>query len=146
MKTAVASLLCLSTAQPATIERGASSEMNLPGGSAVRAELLGSGFAPLDADRARSVQAPTLLVTGQHSIALFHRLTDRLEELLPHTERIEIRGASHIIHEDNAPAYNAAVLAFLARRCQAASLCSSRPSASASGNYQTEGIEIPFPK
>jgi pimeloyl-ACP methyl ester carboxylesterase len=38
---------------------------------------------------------------------------DRLEELLPRVERIEIPGASHITHEDNAPAYRAAVLSFL---------------------------------
>lgn len=79
----------------------------------VKAELLGSGFLPLDANQVRRVQAPTLLITGQHSIGLFHCLTDRLEELLPHNERIEIPGASHMMHEDNAPAYNAAVLSFL---------------------------------
>jgi pimeloyl-ACP methyl ester carboxylesterase len=81
----------------------------------IEAELLGSGFAPLDDDELRSVQTPTLLVTGESSPAFFHHLMDRLEELLPNTERVEISGASHIMHEDNAAAYNAAVLAFLAR-------------------------------
>ena len=33
---------------------------------------------------------------------------------MPRTKRIEISGASHIVHEDNAPAYNEAVLSFLA--------------------------------
>lgn len=82
----------------------------------VKAELLGSGYVPLAADRVRGVQAPTLLVTGRQSIALFRHLTNRIEELLPRTERIEIHGASHIMHEDNAPAYNAAVLSFLTGR------------------------------
>lgn len=81
----------------------------------VKAELLGSGFVPLDASRVRRVRVPTLLVTGQKSIGLFHCLTDRLAELLPNVDRIEVPGASHMMHEDNAPAYNAAVLSFVGR-------------------------------
>lgn len=80
-----------------------------------KAELLGSGFPPLGADQVRSIQTPTLLVTGQRSPGLLLRLTDRLQELLPHTEQIEIRGTSHLMHEEDASAYNAAVLSFLAR-------------------------------
>jgi len=81
----------------------------------IEAELLGSGFPPLDDGQLRSVGAPTLLICGQSSPGLFHRLADRIEELIPRTERIAIPGASHIMHEDNARAYNAAVLSFLAR-------------------------------
>lgn len=81
----------------------------------IRAELLGSGFAPLAADHVRRVAVPVLLVTGQRSIGLFHRLTDRLAELLPHAERVEIPEALHAMHEDNAPAYTDAVLSFLSR-------------------------------
>jgi pimeloyl-ACP methyl ester carboxylesterase len=40
---------------------------------------------------------------------LFHRLIDRLEELLPRCERSEIPDAPHTMHEANAPAFNAAV-------------------------------------
>lgn len=80
----------------------------------VRAELLGSGFAPLRGETLRALRVPALLVTGERSVALFHRLAERLAELLPRTERVEIPGASHAMHEDNAPAFNAAVLAFLA--------------------------------
>jgi len=79
----------------------------------IKAELLGAGFPPLDDEQLRSIQAPTLLLCGQSSPRLWHRLTDRLQELLPHAERIQIPGASHIMHEDNAPAYNAKILAFL---------------------------------
>jgi pimeloyl-ACP methyl ester carboxylesterase len=86
----------------------------------IKAEFLGSGFAPVDAAQVHSVHTPTLLVNGQRSPALFHRLIDWLQELLPHSERIEIHRASHIIHEDNTPAYNAAVLSFLSRHRQAA--------------------------
>jgi pimeloyl-ACP methyl ester carboxylesterase len=88
--------------------------------SNVKAELLGSGFVPLDAGEIQKTDVPTLLVTGEKSIGLFHRLTDRLEELLPRTERAEIPGASHMMHEDNARAYNRAVQLFLERHTEAA--------------------------
>jgi pimeloyl-ACP methyl ester carboxylesterase len=77
------------------------------------AEFLGSGFAPLTADDVRGVHVPTLLVNGRHSHRVFHRLTDRLEELLPRAERIEIAGSSHIVHEDDPQAFNRAVQSFL---------------------------------
>jgi len=44
-----------------------------------------------------------------------HGVIDRLEELMPNTTRVEIRNASHIVHEDNTPDYNTAVLSFLER-------------------------------
>jgi pimeloyl-ACP methyl ester carboxylesterase len=84
-------------------------------GNTFKAEFLGSGFAPLTDDQVRRVRVPSLLLTGAQSPKLWHRLTDRLEELLPSAERVEIPGASHIMHEDNAPAYREAVLGFLAR-------------------------------
>lgn len=87
--------------------------------NAIKAEFLGSGFAPLDAEQVRNVCAPALLITGRHSHSLFHRLADRLDELLPYIERIEIEGASHIMHEDNALAYNQAVEVFLEKHRQA---------------------------
>lgn len=86
----------------------------------IQVEFFGSGFAQLSAEKVRRVQIPTLLVGGQHSPGLFHCLTDRFEELLPHTERIAINGASHIVHEDNAPACNQAVLPFLEKHHQTA--------------------------
>lgn len=83
----------------------------------IPAELTGSGFLPLEAGQLRGVTTPTLLVTGRSSPRVFHRLADRLEELLPRTERAEIPESSHIMHEDNAPAYNAAVRAFIDKHC-----------------------------
>ena len=87
----------------------------------IKAELLGSGFAPLDAAQVGRVQIPVLLVTGQNSIPLFRHLIDRLEELLPQTQRVEIPAALHAMHEDNALAYNSAVLSFLKNHRTAAS-------------------------
>jgi pimeloyl-ACP methyl ester carboxylesterase len=82
--------------------------------NSIQAELLGPGFSPLDERALRRLATPTLLLTGEQSPRLFHHLADRLEELLPHAERIEIPGASHSVHEDGASSWNAAVLAFLA--------------------------------
>lgn len=82
--------------------------------NAIRAEFVGSGFAPLRAGEVRSMQAPTLLITARHSPRLFHRLADGLHALLPHAERLEIPGASHILHEDNPEAFNTGVLRFVA--------------------------------
>lgn len=85
----------------------------------VIAEFLGSGFVPVDPGGVRKIEAPTLLVTGALSPAIFHRLNDRLKELLPRAQWVEIAHASHSMHEDNALAFNSAVLSFFAGRCGA---------------------------
>ena len=79
----------------------------------IEAEFLGSGFLPVDPAEVGRVQVPTLLINGAESPRLFHRLVERLHELLPHSKRIVLPGASHIAHEDNPDAYNAAVAAFI---------------------------------
>ncbi len=81
----------------------------------IPAEIVGSGYAPLEPDQVREVETPALLITGERSPRLFHRFIDRLQGLLPHSERIQIPGASHIMHEDNGAAYSSAVLSFLRR-------------------------------
>jgi pimeloyl-ACP methyl ester carboxylesterase len=80
-----------------------------------KAQLLGEGFPPLSDGEVRGVTAPTLLLVGERSPAFFHRLTDRLEELLPNVERAEVPGASHIMHEDNPQAVNQLIAGFLGR-------------------------------
>lgn len=62
----------------------------------------------------QTIEVPTLLISGQRSPRLFHLLLDRLEELIPDTQRVQIPDASHIMHEDNVAAYNAAVRTLLA--------------------------------
>jgi pimeloyl-ACP methyl ester carboxylesterase len=91
-------------------ERKAQSRDNL---SNIVAEILASDFAPLPVEQVRALDRPVLLVTGERSIPLFHRLIDRIQELLPRSRRVEIEGATHMMHEENAPAFNAAVLEFL---------------------------------
>jgi pimeloyl-ACP methyl ester carboxylesterase len=67
----------------------------------------------IDADDLRRTRCPVLLVTGELSPDFLLRLTDRLEELLPIVERVEIPDASHIMHAENAPAVNEAIVGFL---------------------------------
>jgi pimeloyl-ACP methyl ester carboxylesterase len=81
----------------------------------LRAQVLGAGFPPLSDDEVHRVAAPTLLITGERSPAYPLRLTDRLQQLLPNAERVEIPGASHLMHEENAAAFNRASVDFLAR-------------------------------
>ena len=84
--------------------------------SNIRAEWLGSGLLPLDDVALRRLNIPVLLVEGENTIPMFRRLLDRLEELLPDTERVSIPGATHSSQEDNPQAYNAAVIDFLQRQ------------------------------
>lgn len=72
-------------------------------------------FPPIDDAGVRSIRAPALLMTGEYGPTALHHLTDRLQELLPHAERVEIAGASHLMHEDDPAAVNEAILDFLAR-------------------------------
>jgi len=80
----------------------------------LRASMLHDvGFPSLTDADVRGVRVPVLLVTGDRSPAVLLRLTDRLEELLPVVQRVQIPDASHIMHEENAPAVNAAIGGFL---------------------------------
>jgi len=81
--------------------------------NAIKAELTGSGFAPLKDEKIRGVEIPTLLMNGSESPALFHRLLDRLEELIPDTKRFKVPEASHIMHEDNPSVFSKTVQTFL---------------------------------
>jgi len=73
------------------------------------------GFPPFGEEDARRVGTPTLLVTGERSAPVLHRLVDRLQQLMPRAQKMEIRNASHFMHEDRPQEFNERVLAFLAR-------------------------------
>jgi pimeloyl-ACP methyl ester carboxylesterase len=80
----------------------------------IAAELTSDQFMmPLPDAEIRRIRAPTLLVTGETSPPLWHRLAERLADLIPDSKLVDIPASSHIMHEDNAPAYNRAALAFL---------------------------------
>lgn len=73
----------------------------------------------LDPDLLASIRCPSLLVGGGRSPAVFARLLDRLEEMLPEAERVTVPGASHLVQEDRPEPFHEAVEAFL-ERCAAA--------------------------
>jgi len=79
----------------------------------IQAEYLSDSFGPLTDAEVRSIKAPSLLVSGEDSPRLWALLTDYLHELIPDSQRVAIPNASHIVHEDNATAFNLRVLEFL---------------------------------
>lgn len=83
--------------------------------------VLRAGLPPLDEEQVRRVSVPTLLVTGQQSAPVLHRITDRLQSLIPVAERVDIGDASHLMFEDRPDEFNQAVLDFLARMGNGAS-------------------------
>ncbi len=85
----------------------------LANGKPLSSELLGAGFPAFTDDDVRRIQTPTLLVTGKKSPAMLLRLTDRLQQLLPNAQRVDIAGASHLMHYEQPAALNAAVLEFI---------------------------------
>lgn len=80
------------------------------------AQLTHTKFSLLDQDDLRRVTVPTLLLSGEQSPPLMRLLTDRLQEFLPHAERVNIPDASHDAHIDNPSAVTSAILTFLTRR------------------------------
>jgi pimeloyl-ACP methyl ester carboxylesterase len=102
----------------------------------LRAQLLGAGFPPLSEHDVRGIRVPTLLMTGERSPAFLLRLTDRLQQLLPNAERVEILGASHAMQEENPGAVNEAMLGFLACHASKASARVDGSTASASSDDQ----------
>ncbi|MDQ0376220.1 alpha/beta fold hydrolase [Amycolatopsis thermophila] len=83
--------------------------------SALRAQMLGAGFPPLDPAQVRAVRVPALLVSGELSPKMMSAMTEYLAELLPVVERVRIPGGSHLMHEDRPDAVNAAIREFLRR-------------------------------
>lgn len=79
----------------------------------VRAQLLGNFPPRITEDEVRSITAPVLLLTGDESPVLFHRLSGILFQLLPNAQQKMIEGASHIVHEDAADTTNLSILNFL---------------------------------
>ncbi len=93
----------------------------------IAAELTGSGMSPLTAADVRAVRQPVLLLTAERSPAVFHRLADGLEELLPNVERAEISAASHILYEDNPDEFAQTLQAFLAQHASRVPKKSAQP-------------------
>jgi pimeloyl-ACP methyl ester carboxylesterase len=70
--------------------------------------------APTVIDALATIQAPALVVVGEHDAA-YLRSAEVMAAKLPHAERVTIADAGHIVNIEQAAAFDAAVLAFLAR-------------------------------
>ena len=78
-------------------------------------EIDAMGSEDITCSEAATIQAPTLLLTGDASPPMFLLVSRELARFLPHVEHVQIRGASHLLHVMQPQAYNAVVLEFLAR-------------------------------
>ena len=72
-------------------------------------------YGQLTRDEVGSIHCPVLLLTGEISPRIFHRVIDELEPVLPNVERTEIPSTSHVMHAGNPEDYNQTVLDFLSR-------------------------------
>ncbi len=70
--------------------------------------------APFTRVEAQSIQAPTLLLKGEHSPRSFHRIVDGFLAALPYGRQAVIPNAYHAMNIDNPSAFTREVLAFLA--------------------------------
>ncbi len=84
--------------------------------STLKALALRADLPPLSEGPVRHMPIPTLLINGTESPDLLVRLLERLEFLLPNVERLEVKGASHFMHEDDPATVNQAILDFLKRQ------------------------------
>jgi pimeloyl-ACP methyl ester carboxylesterase len=87
----------------------------LDNAGAMKAALLVEHFAPMTEADVRTIQAPTLLLTGSASPAYLQLLSERLAKLLPRAEWQRLRGVGHFAHEEDPAAFAGAVEGFLAR-------------------------------
>lgn len=81
----------------------------------LEAELVRGGLEDITEAQVATVQAPALLVNGERSPPVFHRLNDILGKRLPNAARVTVPAASHWAHEDNPGQFNTAVFEFLSR-------------------------------
>ncbi len=76
---------------------------------------LRSGFPEFSEDDARALKVPTLLVSGDHSPVHLTSVTDRLQELLPDVERLNIADAGHAMFISHPDEFNRGVIDFIDR-------------------------------
>ena len=61
------------------------------------------------------MQAPTLLLSGGHSLRMFQLVVQELARCLPNNEHVRLADSSHDIPGDAPEAFDDIVLGFLAR-------------------------------
>jgi non-heme chloroperoxidase len=72
-------------------------------------------YGELTREEVSSIQCPVLLLTGEVSPQIFHRVIDEIERAVPNVERAVIPRTSHAMHAGNPEDYNQTVLDFLSR-------------------------------
>jgi pimeloyl-ACP methyl ester carboxylesterase len=88
--------------------------MRLNAGTHVSQFRNDGGFVPFTKQDARSLPAPTLVMTGQRSPRPMKIIAKELARLLPGAEEVEIAGASHVMHVAAPEATASAIRDFLA--------------------------------
>jgi pimeloyl-ACP methyl ester carboxylesterase len=76
--------------------------------------MLRDRTSPLAREVANAVSAPTLLIGGKDSPAVFARIIEVLEECLPNSARFDIDGADHFMSYAKASVFNRVILDWLA--------------------------------
>jgi pimeloyl-ACP methyl ester carboxylesterase len=69
---------------------------------------------PLACDDLARIEAPVLLLRGEHSPRMYALINDELARCLPRAEQATVPGASHVLHAHNQEAHDRLVLGFLA--------------------------------
>ena len=92
-------------------ERKRQAEQNL---APLKASMLGAGYPPVSEAQLRGLAAPTLLLEGEDTRAFFRRVLDRLEQLIPATERRALLNTSHT-QEENPTAMSEMLLDWISR-------------------------------
>lgn len=92
-------------------DRKREAEQNL---APFKASMLGAGYPPLSESQLRSMALPTLLLEGENTRAIFRRILDRLEQLIPETGRKVLPGATHT-QEENPDAMSRILLDWISR-------------------------------
>lgn len=70
-------------------------------------------WTPFTCEEARQIQAPALLLTGEHSLRMFALIVSELDQCLPNNEWVTLPDCTHEMPGDNPEAYNETVLHFL---------------------------------
>lgn len=78
---------------------------------------LNQGFeqslSPSAAKRLQEVNAPTLVVVGEHDLPDFHVIAELLNKSIPHVQKIDLMGAGHMANMEAPEQFNEIVLKFL---------------------------------
>ncbi len=128
---AAATLIGLHPEAPAAQAAARAIGAQVPHGIAHFARRVAGPAEPV-LDRLGEIQAPTLVMVGEHD-EQYLRAADVLAARMPRAERTSIRGAGHIVNLDEPEAFAAALLGFLGRQGMARSALAQGASAAGSG-------------